>query len=238
MPFFDDSGPRPEEEHNPLWRSFALLKDQLERFLLVNVLWACQTIPLLVALTFDQMPLWLRITLSLYSALILPAATVALFAVVSDLSDGLPLEAEMLWSHFKSQIKAGFLKWLPLISLFYWLALLAGYAAAQGWLIVDTLARLTFLLLLVFSLYWGPLLVYEPQAQAWTILCRSVQLFWKNPAQTLLVALGSLLALTLGVLSIGGFLLIVPALIALFQIQLYQFMRANSNTNCVHEPCQ
>jgi hypothetical protein len=221
MPFFDDSGPRPEQERSPIWRSFALVKDQLERLVLVNLLWALQTIPLWLALAFDQIPAWLRVAMSLYTAIALAPATAALFAVVADLGEGIPLDREILWNHFKTQVKPGFLKLLPLLSLFYWVGLLASYAAGQGWLIVDTSARLVFLLLLVFSLYWGPLLVHEPKLQAWGILFRSAKLFWKRPGPTLLMGLACLLALALGVVSIAGFMLIVPVLIALFQVQLY-----------------
>lgn len=228
MPFFDDSGPRPEQERSPIWRSFALIKDQLERLILVNLLWALQTIPLLVALAFDQIPVWLRVTLSLYTAIALAPATAALFAVVAELSDGTPLDGEMLWSHFKAQVKLGFLKLLPLLSLFYWVGLLASYASGQGWLIVDTSARLVFLLLLVFSMYWGPLLVHEPKLQAWGILYKSARRFWKRPGPTLLMGLACTFALALGIISIAGFMLIVPALISLFQVQLYRSARPKS----------
>jgi len=231
MPFFDDSGPRPEQERSPIWRSFALIKDQLERLILINFLWALQIIPLFVGLAFDQIPLWGKVVLSLYSAAMLPPATATLFAVVADLSSEVPLDREMVWNHFKVQVKPGFLKLLPLLSLFYWVALLSSVASAQNWLIVDTLARLVFLLLLVFSLYWGPLLVHEPKLQAWNILYRSARRFWKRPGQTLLIGLACLLALVLGVISIAGFMLIVPALIALFQVQLYRSGKADWNSD-------
>lgn len=231
MPFFDDSGPRPEEEYSPIWRSFALVKDQLERLILVNLLWSCQTVPLLVALALDQIPLWVRIVLGLYTIVILAPATATLFSVIAELSDGVPLDGELLWNHFKVQLKPGFVKLLPLMSLFYWVGSLANYAATQGWLIVDTLAQLVLLFLLVFSLYWGPLLVYEPELSAWSLFYKSIRRFWNNPAQTLLVGLACFLALVLGVISIAGFLLIIPALIALFQINLYRSVKANWNAN-------
>lgn len=227
MPFFDDSGPRPEQERSPIWRSFALVKDQLERLVLVNLLWALQTIPLWVALAFDQIPVWFRVGLSLYTAIALAPATAALFAVVADLSDDVPVDRDMLWNHFKAQVKPAFLKLLPLLSLFYWTGLLAGYAAAQDWLIVDTLSRMVFLLLLVFSMYWGPLLVQEPKLQAWGILYKSARRFWKRPGPTLLMGLICLLAMALGIVSIAGFMLIVPALIALFQVQLNRSDRSD-----------
>lgn len=231
MPFFDDSGPRLEQERSPIWRSLALAKDQLERLILVNLLWALQTLPLFVALAFDRLPWGVRVAFTLYSAGALVPATAALYAIVADLSEDLPIDRDMLWGHFKAQLKPGFLKLLPLLSLFYWAALLAGFAARQGWLIVDTLTRLVFLLLLVFSLYWGPVLVHEPQLQAWGIFHRSVHYAWKRPGQTLGIGLICLLALVLGVVSIAGFMLIVPALMALFQVQLYLSVRPKSEAS-------
>lgn len=236
MSFFDDSGPRPEQERSPIWRSFALIKDQLERLILINLLWALQIIPLFVALAFDQIPMWLRVVLSLYTAIVLAPTTAALFAVVADISDNVPIDREMLWKHFKAQVKPSLLKLLPLLSLFYWAVLLATFASEQGWLFVDTLARLVFLLLLVFSLYWGPLLVHEPKLQAWGILHHSIRRFWKRPGQTLLMGLACLFALALGVISMAGFMLIVPVLVALFQVQLYRsFNRSHPQSNLVSE---
>jgi|YNPNPStandDraft_1061719.scaffolds.fasta_scaffold18122_1 hypothetical protein len=229
MPFFDDSGPRPEEEKNPLWRSFALVADQLERLILLNLLWAAQIIPLLVALVFEQIPPWLRLLLSLYTAFALAPATATLFAATAEVSEGVPLDGAMLWHHFKAQVSPAFLKLLPLLSLFYWTGWLASYAAREGWLLLDTAARLLFLFLLVFSLYWGPLLVYEPDLQAWGIFYQSVRRFWQRPGPTLLMGLACLLALALGIVSIAGFMLIVPALIAVFQIQLYHWRTSSKD---------
>ncbi len=221
MPFFDDSGPRPEEEHSPLWRSFALVKDQLERLILLNLIWAAQGLPLLLAFAVEQIATPLRFVLVLYTALALPPATATLFAALADLSAGATLDGEMLWQHLRAQFRPAFLKLLPLFSLFYWLALLAGLSAARGWLLVDVLARLGFLLLLVLAMTWGPLLVYRPELSAWGIFRQSLRHFWRFPAPTLGMGLASLLALLLGLVSVAGWLLIVPVLIALFQVQLY-----------------
>ncbi|MCX7609286.1 MAG: hypothetical protein N2049_08740 [Anaerolineales bacterium] len=222
MPFFDDSGPRPEEERSPLWRSFALVKDQLERLILVNLLWSLQSVPLLLAFAFPEWPAMLRLIMTLYTALMLAPATATLFAVVGDLSDGTPIDGELLWRHFKMQFRPAFLKLLPLLSLFYWSALLSGFAAERNWLIVDVLARLTVLLLLVLAMWWGPLLVYRPDFQAWDILVQSALHFWQFPGQTLAMGVACLLAILLGLVSIAGWLLIVPVLVALFQVELYR----------------
>lgn len=223
MPFFDDSGPRPEEEHGILWRSFSLVKDQLERLILVNILWAAQCIPLLIAWVFD-VPTPLFWILTMYTALALVPATAVLFHVVAKASEGLPIEGETIRAGIREQWKPSLLKLLPLYSLFYWIGLGTYFFSQQGWLIPDTLARLLILILAVISLYFGALLIYKPEFSGWNILLESIRLFGKAPAPTLMTGLASLLGILLGVVSIAGFFLIVPVLVALFQVQLYRFV--------------
>ncbi len=224
MPFFDDSGPRPEEEHGPIGRSFALVKDQLERLVLLNILWALQCVPLMVGWAFE-MPLPLRIGLTLYTAFALVPATGTLFAVVAEVSESIPLDKDVILNSLKEQFKPSLLKLLPLLSLFGLLVLAVTFFDGQGWLIPDTLARLLILLLVVVSLYWGPLLIYKPELSALGILRRSIQLVLKVPSRTIMTGLVCLLAIILGAISIIGFVAIVPVLVALFQVQLYRFLR-------------
>ena len=208
MPFFDDSGPRPEEERNPLWRALAVVRDQLERMMLLNLFWSVQTVPLIIAWAFPQIPAGVRLLLTFYTAIALLPATATLFAVLVQVS----LE----------QMRPSFTKLLPLMSLFYWLAWGATIAAANQLLILDVLARLTLLLLAVTALYWGPLLVTAPELSVWGILRQSATQFWRTPAPTLLIALACLFALLLGAVSIAGLFLIVPVLVVLMQVELYR----------------
>ncbi len=224
MPFFDDSGPRPEEEHNPIWRSFALVKDQLERLILLNLLWSAQCVPLMLAWAFE-LPVALRLVMTLYTAFALVPATAVLYAVVAEVSEGTPLEGNVIISSLKEQWKASVLKLLPLYSLFYWLGMAVYFFSTRGWLIPDTVFRLLILLLAVISLYWGPLLIYKPEYSAWRIFQKSVQLFLQVPSRTLLIGVACLAAIVLGVISIVGLFFIVPVLVGLFQVQLYRSMR-------------
>jgi hypothetical protein len=220
MPFLDDSGPRPEEERSPIRRSFALIKDQIERLIVINLLWALQCAPLLVAWAVS-MPDWLRVLLTLYSVIALIPATGLLFTLTGQLSQGIPLDREEVQETLRQTWKASLLKLLPLYSMFAWLGWGVYASGLQGWLLPDTLARLLILLLLVVSLYWGGLFVQREELGFTGILRESLLLFWRWPGRTLLAGLVSLLALLLGVVSIAGFFLIVPVLLALFQIQLY-----------------
>ncbi len=224
MPFFDDSGPRPEEERGPIGRSFALVKDQLERLVVLNLLWAAQCVPLMVGWAFE-MPLALRLGLTLYTAFALVPATGTLFAVVAEVSESIPLDKDVILASLKEQFKPSLLKLLPLLSLFGFLVLADTYISGQGWLIPDTLARLLILLLVVVSLYWGPLLIYKPELSALGILRKSAQLVLKVPSRTIIIGFVCLLVIVLGVISIIGFFVIVPVVVALLQVQLYRFLR-------------
>ncbi|MBM7790120.1 hypothetical protein [Tenggerimyces flavus] len=87
MPFLQDLSPT-DEARSPLWASFATLADQVERLVLVNVGWALQLMPGLVALAFPELPTWLRVALALYSATALPIATAVLYALAAEACRG------------------------------------------------------------------------------------------------------------------------------------------------------
>lgn len=223
MPFFDDTGPRVEEERTPLERAFALVRDQLERFVALNLLWAVHIAPLLIAWAFE-LPEAVRVLFTLYSVLALPPATAALFAVMARVSAGEPIDRHVLIECAREQWRNGLLKLLPLMSLFLWLALLRNAAAARGWMAIDVLAQLAIMLLALTSLYWGPLLADDPALPVWRVPVRAARLFWQHPGQTLLLAVFGLIAVALGIISIAGLVLIVPVLLILLQTEFYRFI--------------
>ncbi|MCB9134363.1 MAG: hypothetical protein H6636_02985 [Anaerolineales bacterium] len=220
MPFFDDSGLRPEEEHSPIGRAFALIGDQLERLVLLNIVWALQLVPLIVSWAFPQIPAVLRVALTLYTIFALIPATGMLFGVLHETSNGVPLDFDLMRAALKEQFVPSLVKLLPLWSLFGWLALGASAAAARGWLLFDALARLLILLLAVVGLYWGPVMIAEPDQSAVGIFRQSVHLFLRKPAPTLGTGLVCLAAALLGTVSVAGLFLIVPVAVGLMQIQL------------------
>lgn len=219
MPFLDDSGPRPEKETSLLWRSTALIADQLERMIALNLAWALQLAPLAAAVLLP-LPAWARILLVTCSVFTLIPATAALFYALNQSNQGAPISAELVLEGLRRQFRPAFLKLLPLYSLFYWLGLLAWAAAQNNWLWLDVLARLSLLLLAVVALHWGGLFTRQPHLTALQIFTWSVKLTWRKPALTLLAGFYTLAALLLGIISIGGIVLIIPALVALVQIQL------------------
>ncbi len=217
MPFFDDSGPRPEEERHPLWRAFAHLGDRLEQMLALNLFWSLQTIPALLAWAFPDWPLGVRLLLLFYTALALLPASALLLHVLSDLTRGHPLDLADLRRLLLPCLVGAFTRLLPLVTLISLLLGLLTWADAHGWLPLGVLARLALFWVGVLSVHWGS--GYLDGHSAWGILRQSVRRFWQRPGQTLGLALASALAITLGVVSIGGFFLIVPVLLALIQIE-------------------
>jgi uncharacterized membrane protein len=66
------------------------------------------------------------------------------------------------------------------------------------------------------------LITAKKYADPLRVLVASVRIVWKYPAQSLVLSGAVLLAVVLGTISIGGWILIVPVVIALLQIQMYR----------------
>ena len=227
MPFYDDSGIRTEEHRGPLFSAIALIYDQIERMIALNIAWCLQLLPAVLALAVPSVPLWARVLLIAYSAISFVPATGVLFHMLSRSGQGEMLSVAMLREELSHTWLASLLTLLPLYSIFGWLSLLAVWAAGRGWLIVDVLARLSILILVMCSIFWGPLFVERPR-QIWLILKRSVQLVSRYPLITTLSGLAILLAIALGVVSVGGLFLIAPVFIAMLEIRLYVHINKNA----------
>lgn len=221
MPFLDDSGARPEQETNLLWRSTALISDQLERMIALNLAWSLQLAPLCLAV-LAPLPGWARVLLASYSIFAILPATGALMYALEQAAAGVPLSIALVLEGLKLKLRPAFTRLLPLYSLFYWLGLLAWYAGQAHLLALDVLCRLLLMVLALLSLHWGGLFAREEQLNALDIFTRSMHLFWQKPGLTLLCGFISLVALLLGIISIGGFFLIIPVLLGLLQVQLYE----------------
>lgn len=222
MSFFDDSGVRPEEHRGPVWSALAIVADQIERLIALNLAWSLQIVPLLLALGFPQWPLWLRIALLAYTGLALGPATGAVYALASRVGEGELLRVELAVEVLRGVLRPSLERLIPLYSGLAWLAAGAWLAAAVRLPLLDVLAQAAALLLAVCAIYWGPLFALRPELPALGILRASAHLVWRHPARTLLSGGAMLLALALGVVSVGGTFLIVPVVVALLQVQLYR----------------
>lgn len=205
-----------------LRQSIALWRSQWKGMVLLNLFWANQAVPLLLALVFSTWPYGLRIGLSLYSVLALVPATAMLFAALYQVSDGAQLSLSLVKESLIAQFTNAYLKLLPLYSLFFWLILADRWAIDKSLFVEATLIRLVILILGILSLYWGPAMVDVPALSAIGLFIASYKLTWHRQGITLLAGLYSLAALALGLLTILGLLLVAPVIVVLIQLQLFR----------------
>jgi hypothetical protein len=217
MPFFHDTGADDEALERPIWGVFALVKDNLERVMLANIGWALQLLPALAALAFPQLPLALRLVLLFYSLTALAPATALLYIWMGRVCQGELLRLEMLKEDLREQLVPSLRRLAPLfgiLGLSYVLIVLLSFAHL---VLLDTLARFLFIILLVCALHWGPLFAEYPGHSVFFLLRKSLLLVWRYPGPTLLTGLVVLLVALLGLLTVVTFFVIAPAVLALLQ---------------------
>ena len=205
-----------------LRQSLALVRAQWQGMVLLNLFWAVQAVPLLLALVFSAWPYGLRIGLSIYSVLALIPATATLYASLNQVSDGARLSFSLVKESLKSQFTNAYIKLLPLYSLFFWLILADRWAIGKSLFVEATIVRLVILILGILSLYWGPAMVEVPALSAIGLFIASYKLLWHRPGKTLQAGLLWLLGLVLGIVTVAGMLLIAPVWMVLIQTQLFR----------------
>jgi hypothetical protein len=227
MPFFDNSGVDLDEERGPIWAAFATLRDQLERFVLLNLAWSIQIVPALAAVMLPEWPGVVRLVLFLYSGIALAIATGLLYGLVWAAVEREPLSLELAQDELRRLALPGMRSLAPLYGLIG-LALLAATWSSTGqtdtgaslYFVIEVVARLLLLVLLLCSMYWGPLFAHNPHTPAWAIARMSLRLIWQSPGRSLLLFGVVLVAGLIGAVSIGGVFLIVPVVIALLQTHM------------------
>jgi len=215
VPFLDDTGVD-SKERSPLWSPFTIIADQLERFIVLNVVWAVQWIPALAALAWDELPTPVRVLLIAYSLIAYAPATVVLYGMVRHASHGDPLDLHTALDLLRTRSISGAKAIVPLIGMIG--ALILGSSIPN--VLISALCQLCLMLTLVFSNYWGVLVAAENHSSPFHLLIRSVRLTWKYPVQTTLLTGAVLVAGLFGTISIGGWVLIIPVVIALLQTQM------------------
>lgn len=220
MPFFDDTGARTEERH-PLWSAFSIVADQLERLIVLNVVWAVQWIPALIALGWSELPAVIRVVLIGYSLAAYAPATIVLYGMARSAAEGEPLINHMAVDLLKQDGVRAAKALVPLVGLIGALVL----ASSVENLLISAAAQLGLLLLAVISQYWGALIAAQPVDHPVTLLRESARLVWRYPFPTMLLTGAVAVAVVLGVISIGGLFLIVPVVIALLQTEMLRYLR-------------
>lgn len=221
MPFFDNTGIDANVERGPLWGAFAALFDQLERYVILNLVWALQLVPAIFAALFVEWLPALRLVLFLYSAIALAVATGLLFRLVYLAHDGEILRLSLAREELRESALPSLVTLAPLYGAFGVLVGVITWANSTGLFIVDVVARLLLLVFFVLSTYWGALFASAPQQSAWSIARQSVRLFLREPGLTLIVSLTVVFIALIGIVSVGGVFLVVGVLVALLQMQLY-----------------
>jgi hypothetical protein len=219
MAFFGDIGAR-DEPRGPIWGPFAIIRDNVERLVVVNIVWFLQLLPGLLALAFPHIPVWLRLAMGVYSASAAIPATGVLYALALAASRGEHLSLELACQHLRKVAMPSLRKLTPLYGVFgalIWVVILLGSTVPT----VATVATLGALLWYLCAGYWGPHLASDPGARVSSLVRSSVRLVWRYPGETLATGTVTAVALVIGFVSIGGLVLIVPVTVALFHTWRY-----------------
>lgn len=222
MPFLDDTGVQTELDRGPLWSAFTTFASQLERMILLNLAWSAQLLPLIIAAAFYRLPDALRAGLVLYTLAALPPATATLYGVVAQVIDDEPVSPRVVRQQLRRLWLAGYKNIGPLWGLIGFVAWMASQPGHS--MLVSALLQLGLLLLLVCANYWGPLLTGGAHRWPGNILAEAAWLVWRYPVQALLLSGVVALALTLGLISVGGLFLAVPVIIALLQTYMWRYI--------------
>jgi hypothetical protein len=219
MPFVGDIETR-DESRGPIRGPFAVVRDNVELLLILNLGWSIQLLPGVLALAFPQLPLWLRLTMGIYSATALIPGTGVLYALTLAATRGEQVSMDLAIQSLRDLALPSFRTLAPVYGVFgllIWLAIIVGPAMP----VMTTLATLACLLWYLCATFWGPMIAVHPDAAVASVVRDSLLLVWRYPAETFVTALVAAVALVVGMVSIGGLMLIVPVVIALLHTQRY-----------------
>lgn len=216
MPFLENAGPA-EAARPPVWEAFAVVRDQVERLIAVNVLWSVNLAPGVLAMAFPGWPLWLRTVLVIYTVVVIVPLTGMLYGVAAEAAERQHIGYDLVRDALRELARPSLRALAPLY--------VATAAGVIGWALAryfDQTALVTLLTaaLLIWTVpaqYWGPLLTRDPQQSAVAVLRGSVRLALDRPGATLGCWLVVGAVLVVGAISIGGLVLIVPVVAVLLQ---------------------
>lgn len=225
MPFYDNTGIDPDEKRWLPWDALAAFFDQLERYIVLNLAWSLQLVPLILAFVFIGWPAPLRIGLVIYSVLALAAGMGVVFDLAGRALDAELLSIEMAGEAVRRSALPGLMALAPLYGIF---GLLAGGlvwsegGASPAHYLAGVGLRLLLLWAFVLSVTWGPIFAEDPNQGAAAILRRSFRLFVADALRLVGLAMAVVAAMALGVVSVGGLFLAAPVFIAILEIKGYR----------------
>ena len=228
MPFFDDNGIDEDALRSPIWGTFALIKDNIEVLVALNAIWSVALLPIIAGVAVWVWPFWLRLALFLLGLIALGAATGVLFGLANVICQREPLTLERVREAIRSYALDGLQRLAPLYGSFGLGLIVILLTGMTHLVFLEVLVQLVLLWLLIAALYWGPLFVAYSGHSPWFLLKRSLLLVWRYPAPTLRTGLVVLALAVLGIISLAGVFLIIPALVAILQTFRYRELAVRS----------
>ena len=163
MPFVADVDTRGDPQ-GPIWGPFAVIRDNIESLVVLNLGWSMQLLPGVLALAFPQLPLWLL-----------------LYALTLAATRGEQVSMELALLSWRELALPSFRVLTPLYGVFgvlIWLAIVAGSTLP----IMTTLATLGCLLWSLCAIFWGPMLAVDPSAGVVSLARGSLRFVWRYPS--------------------------------------------------------
>lgn len=217
--FLDDTGIVRERHSGPVFGALAVFGGQVERMVALSLGWSVALVPGAIAFAAPGLPGWVRLALVATSCLLVVPATGMLYALAAAALDGdevgPAMALEALRSGWADAVRVLALPYLILVGLIMVAVLATGLHPVAA-----VVSQLSLLAALVCSCWWVPLLVRLPGATGIGVLRGAVLLCWRRPGLTVRGALGSAAFLIIGLLTVAGFVLAVPAVLALIQVNL------------------
>jgi hypothetical protein len=221
VPFLQDIEPR-DEPRTPVWAAFATVASQVERLVAVNVVWALQLAPGLLALAFPGMPAGLRIAMLLYSAVAVAPATAVLYGVAAHACRHQHVDPGLVVQLARELTLPGLKILGPLAGSFGILLWTMVAASSVGLDPLNAPLTLAVLLWSLCAIMWGPTIAGGHFHGIRGVVRASAHLVWSHPGQMLWTWVMSVVAAVIGAVSIGGLVLIVPIFIAILHTHRYQ----------------
>ncbi|TDD72631.1 hypothetical protein E1262_01870 [Jiangella aurantiaca] len=219
MPFFDDAGIVRENHRGPVIGALAVFGEQVERMVGVSLAWAVTLAPAAAAFALPGLPAGVRAVMFVVSSLAVVPATGALYRLAATALDGDEVGVRAAIDAVRSSWLTSLRVLGPLYGAVTALVLTAIFATGLH-PVAAVVAQVATLLALTASMFWGPLLARVPDASTVGVLRGSLLLAWRSPALAAGVGLVTLVFVAIGVLTIAGMALAVPAVLGLLHTNL------------------
>jgi hypothetical protein len=207
---------RDTENSSLLWGAFQDLREGLERFVALSLVWSVQLLPAVAALAIPTMSLLLRMLFAAYSLIAIVPITAVLHDLAAKAVDGEDLTFDKAKESFQRLLRPSLTHLAPAFVVTILLSWAITLTASH--LSLGVFLRVLLLLWLLVFVHWGPVFIAQGSSTSpFQLFIHALSLVRNHPVQSLGVLLLLALLWILGMISIGGVFLVVPALSALVQ---------------------